>query len=163
MKAICSVLAAAVMTGIIAGCGSNISAESSMDRQQQYGRVAIICVPKPDANPIYAPMVLKEARSMISHLKFLEKAECLADVTVDASLMPPVVDMNDLNGYDAVVCLAYSYDSGRVYFEFYMIDTTSGEQIWYHQFETPDPEIKNRLLADGRAAPAIIKRHFYGL
>jgi len=163
MKVICSLLAAAIMTGIIAGCGSNISAEASMDRQQQYGRLAITCVPKPDANPSYAPLILNESRSMISHLRFLEKAECLSDVTIDASLMPPVMDMNDLNGYDAVVCLAYSYDSGRVYFDFYMIDVSNGEQIWYHQFETPDPEIKNRLLADGLAAPAIIKKYFYGL
>lgn len=163
MKAICSVLAATIMTGIIAGCGSNISAKASMDRQKQYGRLAIVCAPKLDASPSYAPLILKESRSMISHLRFLEKAECLSDVNVDTALTPPVVDMNDLNGFDAVVCLTYSYDSGRVYFDFNMIDVTNGQQIWYHQFETRDPEIKNRLLADGLAAPAIIKKYFYGL
>jgi len=163
MKVICSVLAAAIMICVIAGCGKSISATASMDRQQQYGRLAIICAAKPGANPAYAPMIMKETRSMISHLKFLEKADCLSDVSVDTALTPPVVDLNDVDGYDAVVCLAYSYDSGRVYFDFHMTDTATGEQIWHHQFETPDPEIKNRLLIDGRSAPAVIKTRFYGL
>ncbi|MFH1716383.1 MAG: hypothetical protein ABIF19_03460 [Planctomycetota bacterium] len=163
MKVICSVLAAAIMTCVIAGCGSSISAKASMDRQRTYGRLAIICAPKPDANPVYAPMILKEAQSMISHLKFLEKVECLSDVSVDTALTPPVVDLNDVNGYDAVVCLVYSYDSGRVYLDFHMTDTATGAEIWHHQFETPDPESKRRLRADGLSAPAVIKTRFYGL
>jgi len=163
MKVICSLLAAVIMICVITGCGPSISARASMDRQQRYGRLAIVCAPGPDANPVYVPMVLKEAGSMISHLKFLEKAECLSGVSVDAALTPPVVDMNDVNGYDAVVCLVYSYDSGRVYMDFYMTDTATGGQIWHHQFDTPDPEIKNRLLTDGLSAPAVIKRRFYGL
>lgn len=163
MKVICSLLAALAVTCVIAGCGPSISAKSSMTRQQKYGRLAIVCAPGQDANPVYAPMILKEAKSMISHLKFLEKAECLSGVSIDASVTPPVMDVNELNGYDAVVCLVYSYDSGHVYMNFYMTDTATGEHIWHHKFDSPDPEIKDRLLTDGLTVPAIIKRQFYGL
>ena len=163
MKHILCVPAAVMIACAIAGCGPKVRPNISMERQQRYGRLAIVCAPRQNANPAYAPMILKEAQSMISHLKFLEKTDCLFDVSVDTASTPPVVDANAVTQYDAVVSLVYSYDSGRVYLDFYMTDAKTGEQIWYHRFDTPDPAIKERLLADGLSAPAIIKKEFYGL
>jgi len=163
MKLILSVPIVAMIACAIAGCGPKVRPSLSMERQQQYGRLAIVCAPGPQANPDYAPMVLKEAQSMISHLKFLEKADCLFDVSVDTASAPPVVDANAVRQYDAVVALVYSYDSGRVFLDFYMTDAKTGEQIWHHKFDTTDPAIKKRLLADGLSVPAIIKKEFYGL
>ena len=163
MKVIASLLAAVTVVCAIAGCGPKISPGVSMERQQSYGRLAIICAPRPGANPIYAPMILDETQSMISHLRFLEKADCLPDVSVDTASTPPILDLNDVSDYDAVVALIYSYDSGHVYLDFYMTDTATGEQIWHYQFDSPDPEIKRRLLAHGFSAPAVIKKRFYGL
>lgn len=163
MRIIRCVPIALVMSCVIAGCGPKIRPSLSMERQRKYGRLAIVCAPRPQANPEYAPMILKEAQSMISHLRFLDKVDCLRDVAVDTALAPPVVDFNDVNGYNAVVALVYSYDLGHVYLDFYMMDTVAGEQIWHHQFDTPDPAVKNRLCAHGLSAPAIIKREFYGL
>lgn len=54
-------------------------------------------------DPAYAPMILKEAQSMISHLKSLDKADCLFfDVSVNTAPTPPVVDVNAVTEYDAV-------------------------------------------------------------
>jgi hypothetical protein len=163
MRIVCSVFATVTLACAIAGCGPKITPGVSMERQQKYGRLAIICVPKLDANPAYAPMILKEAGSMISHLRFLEKVDCLPEVPIDTTSTPPIVDSNDVSDYDAVVSLVYYYDLGHVYLDFYMTDTVTAEQIWYHQFDSPDPSIKERLLAHGLSAPGIIKTQFYGL
>ena len=176
MRMICFLFTALGIACTIAGCGPKITADISMLRQQKYGRVAIICVPKLDANPAYAPLVLEQAESMISHLRFLEKADCLPELSkkylplelsdaepVETVSTPPIIDANDVSEYDAVVSLVYYYDLGHVYLDFYMTDATTGDQIWYHQFDSPDPAIKERLLAHGLSAPGIIKRQFYGL
>jgi hypothetical protein len=147
----------------IAGCGPKISPTVSMERQQRYGRLAIVCAPKQGANPAYGPLILNQCEKMISHLEFLERGDCLPDVWLDTASTPPVVDLNDVSGYDAVVALVYSYESGRVYLDFHMMDMATGEQIWYHQFVTRDPAIKDVLLAHGRSVPATIKKLFYGL
>ena len=163
MKVVYSILAAVVLFSVIAGCSPEISPTVSMERQQRYGQLAIVCAPKQGANPSYGPLTLNQSEKMISYLKFLEKVDCLSDVWVDTTSTPPVVDLNDVSGYDAVVSLVYSYESGHVYFDFNMMDITTGEQIWYHQFDTQDPAIKEVLLAHGRSAPATIKKQFYGL
>jgi hypothetical protein len=152
-----------VIACVISGCGPKIRPTVSMERQRKYGRLAIVCAPRPQANPDYAPMILKETQRMISHLRFLDKVDCLHDVAVDTAVTPPVVDFNDVSGYDAVVSLVYSYDLGHVYLDFYMADTITGEQIWYHRFDSPDPAVKDRLCSQGLSAPAIIKKDFYGL
>lgn len=163
MKILCFVLAALAIACVLAGCGPKITPSVSMERQQTYGRLAIICAPKQGANPAYAPLILNESQRMISHLKFLEQVDCLSDVSVDTTSTPPIVDLNDVSDYGAVVSLVYSYESGHVYLDFHMTDTTTGEQIWYHQFDTPDPEVKAVLLSHGLSAPATIKKQFYGL
>jgi hypothetical protein len=134
-----------------------------MDRQQQYGRLAIVCDPAGEANPAYAQMILKETQSRIFPLDFLQKAECLPDVTVDTTPTPPTVLLDDFSDYDAVVALVYSYGEGHVYLDCYMTDTMTGEQIWHHQFDGPDPATKERLCSQGLYVPAIIKKEFYGL
>lgn len=163
MRLIPSIAVVVTIACAISGCGPKIRADLSMERQRQYGRLAIVCAPGPQANPDYAPMILDEARRMISHLGFLDKAECLRGVTVDTAMTPPIVDFNDVKGYDAIVSLVYSYDVGHVYLDFYMADTVTGEQIWYHRFDSPDPAVKNRLCSQGLSAPAVIKKEFYGL
>ena len=162
-KVVCYVLAAVVTMCAMAGCGPKISPTVSMERQQSYGRLAIICAPKQGANPSYGPLILNQSEKMISHLEFLEKVDCLSDVWVDTTSTPPTADLNDVSGYDAVVSLVYSYESGHVYLDFHMMDMATGEQIWYHQFDTQDPAIKEVLLAHGRSAPATIRKQFYGL
>lgn len=163
MKFISFVSLAVFIACAIAGCGPKIHPNVSMERQRKYGRLAIVCAPNPQANPDYSPIILKETQRMISHLRFLNKVECLRDVTVDTSMTPPVVDFNDVRGYDAVVSLVYSYDKGHVYLDFYMTDTLTGEQLWHHRFDSPDPAVKERLCSQGLSAPAVIKREFYGL
>ena len=163
MKVICSVFASVIVVCIIAGCDSNTAFSISMDRQQKYGRLAIVCAPAGEANPAYAPMILKEAQSRIFPLDFLQKVECLPDVSIDTTSTPPVVMLDDLSDYDAVVALVYSYGLGHVCLDCYMTDTMTGEQIWYHKFDAPDPAIKERLCSQGLFVPAVIKKGFYGL
>ena len=163
MKVVCSIFASVTIACAFAGCGSKIASSISMDRQQKYGRLAIVCAPTGQANPTYAPMILKEVQSRIFPLKFLEKVECLPDVSIDTTSTQPTVLLDDLSDYDAVVALVYSYGSGHVYLDCYMTDTMTGEQIWHHKFDAPDPAIKNRLCSQGLFVPAIIKKGFYGL
>ena len=122
MKVIYSILTAVVSVCVIAGCSAKIKPTVSMDRQQRYGSLAIVCAPKEGANPSYGPLILKQSEKMISYLDFLEKVDCLADVWVDTNSTPPGVDLTGLSGYDAVVSLVYSYESGHVYFNFHMMD-----------------------------------------
>lgn len=163
MKVVCSFFASVIIACMIAGCSSKVASSKSMDRQQKYGRLAIVCAPTKEANPAYAPMILKEAESRIFPLKFLEKVDCLSDVSIDTTSTPPVVLLDDFSDYDAVVALIYSYGSGHVYLDFYMTDTMTGEQIWQYKFNAPDPAIKKRLCSQGLFVPAIIKKGFYGL
>jgi len=163
MKVVCSIFAFITIACAIAGCSSQVASSISMDRQQKYGRLAIVCAPIGEANPAYAPMILQEVQSRIFPLKFLEKVECLPDVSIDTTSTQPTVLLDDLSDYDAVVALVYSYGSGHVYLDCYMTDTMTGEQIWHHKFDAPDPAIKNRLCSQGLFVPAIIKKGFYGL
>ena len=114
MKIIYFLIVAVSLACTFIGCAPEIGPELSMARQRKYGRLAIICAPKLDANPAYAPMILKQAKSMVSHLRFLEKVDCLPDVPIDATSAPPIVDVNDVSDYDALVSLVYYYDKGHV-------------------------------------------------
>jgi hypothetical protein len=163
MKVVRSVVASVTIACVIAGCGSEITSSTSMDRQQKYGRLAIVCAPVGEANPAYASLILKEAQSRIFPLNFLQKVECLPDVSIDTTSTPPAVLLDDFSDYDAVVALIYSYGSGHVYLDCYMTDTMTSEQIWHHQFDAPDPAIKDRLCSQGLYVPAVIKKEFYGL
>jgi len=148
---------------VFIGCNSKTTSSISMDRQQEYSRLAIVCAPAEEANPSYSPMILKEVQSRIFPLKFLEKVECLPDVSIDTTSTPPVVLLDDFSDYDAVVALVYSYGSGHVCLDCYMTDVMTGEQIWHYKFDAPDPAIKKRLCSQGLFVPAIIKKNFYGL
>jgi hypothetical protein len=163
MKGICSVFTSVTIAFLIAGCGPKVASTTSMNRQQKYGRLAIVCAPDDQADPVYAPMILKEAQSRIFPLNFLKKVECLPEVSIDTTSKLPVVLLDDFSDYDAVVALVYSYSSGHVYLNCYMTDTMTGEQIWHYKFDAPDPAIKERLCSQGLYVPAIIKKEFYGL
>lgn len=163
MKVFFSVLVTVTIACVIAGCDSEVASSISMTRQQKYSRVAIVCAPIGEANPSYSSMILKEAQTRIYPLQFLEKVDCLPNVSIDTTSTPPVAQMDDFSDYDAVVSLVYSYGSGHVCLECYMTDTVTGEQIWYHKFDSPDPSIKKRLCSQGLYTPAIIKKGFYGL
>ena len=163
MRVVCLTLAAVIFTGVIAGCGGEISSSKSMDRQQKYGRLAMVCAPKEGGNPVYAPLILKQSQSRIFPLDFLEKVDCLPDVTVDPNSIPPSVQLDDFSSYDAIMAMLYSYDAGHVYLDLHMIDTMTFEQIWHHRLDSPDPDIKTRLFSQGLFAPAIIREDFYGL
>jgi hypothetical protein len=157
------VLSALIIAYTISGCGPKISTSKSMDRQQEYNRIAIVCASGPEADPAYAPLILEQVKSRIFPLEFLETVDCLSDIVVDTNSTPPILYMDDFNKYNAIVTLVYSYDSGHVYLDLYMIDTVTLEQIWNHRFDSSDPEIKKRLLSQGLYTPAIIREDFYGL
>ena len=163
MKVFCSVFASVTIACVIAGCGPKVASSTSMDRQQKYGRLAIVCAPAGEADPVYAPMILKEAQSRIFPLNFLKKVVFLPDVSIDTTSTPPSVLLDDYSDYDAVVALVYSYSEGHVYLDCYMTDTMTGEQVWYYKFDAPDPAIKDRLCSQGLYVPAVIKKEFYGL
>jgi hypothetical protein len=163
MKIVSFVSIAVFIACSITGCGPKISSSTSMERQQDYGRLAIVCAPKEGANPAYAPLILKQAQSRIFPLDFLVRVDCLYNVTVDTNSIPPVVQLDNFSDYDAVMAMVYSYEAGHVYLDLHMVDTVTIEQIWHHRFDSPDPEIKTRLLSQGLFTPAVIRKEFYGL
>ena len=107
MKVFCSVFVAVTIAWVVTGCSPKVASSTSMTRQQKYGRLAIVCAPAEEANPNYATMILKEAQARIFPLKFLEKVECLSDVSIDTTSTPPVVLLDDFSDYDAIVALVY--------------------------------------------------------
>jgi hypothetical protein len=163
MKIVGFFLTLVLIAGSLTGCGRKISSSISMNRQQKYGRIAIVCTPKEGANPAYAPLILKQAQSRIFPLNFLERVDCINNVTVDTNSVPPEVHMDDFSSYDAFVVMVYSYEAGHVYLDIYMVDAVTLGQIWHHRFDSPDPEIKARLLSQGLYTPAVIRKEFYGL
>ena len=163
MRFIGFVLSVVIMVYTISGCESKISTSKSMERQQAYNRIAIVCAPGPDAKPAYAPLILEQVKSRIFPLNFLETVDCLSDVIVDTNSTPPILYMDNFENYNAIVTLVYSYNSGHVYLDCYLIDTINLEEIWYYKFDSKDPEIKKRLQSQGLYTPAIIREDFYGL
>jgi hypothetical protein len=163
MKVVYSFSVMSIAACVFIGCNSETTSSVSMDRQKSYSRLAIVCAPVGDANPSYSQMILNELQSRVFPLKFLEKVDCLPDVSVDTASKPPIVQLEDPNDYDAVVALVYSYGSGHVYLDCYMTDTMTSEQIWHYKFNAPDPAIKKRLCSQGLYVPAIIRKDFYGL
>ena len=163
MRIIGFVLSVVIMAYTISGCESKISTSKSMDRQQLYNRIAIVCAPGPEANPSYAPLILEQVKSRIFPLDFLETVDCLSDVMVDTNSTTPILYMDNFENYDAILTLVYSYDSGHVYLNCYMIDTETLKKIWDYKFDSKDPEIKKRLQSQGLYTPAIIREDFYGL
>jgi len=163
MKIVCFILTLVLIAASLTGCGPKISSSISMNRQQQYGRLAIVCAPKEGANPVHASSILKQTQSRIFPLNFLERVDCLDNVTVDTNSVPPNVQMDDFSSYDAIMVMIYSYEAGHVHLDLHMVDTVTLEQIWHYRFDSPDPEIKSRLLSQGLYTPAVIRKEFYGL
>jgi hypothetical protein len=163
MRAVGFFLSIVIMAYTISGCESKISTSKSMDRQQTYSRIAIVCVPGHEANPAYAPLILEQIKSRIFPLDFLETIDCLSDVIVDVNSTPPILYMDNFEDYNAILTLVYSYNSGHVYLNCYMIDTINLKEIWNYKFDSKDPEIKKRLMSQGLYTPAIIREDFYGL
>jgi len=164
MKMVCLALAALVASCAFVGCGGpNVPNSVCLQRQQQYQRLAIVCAPKPGADPQYADVILKSVQgNVMSRLGFLKKADVLSDVTVDTSSTPPKVRLNNAADYDAVLCLVYSYGAGHVYLDLRMLDAKTGQEIWYHQLDKLDPNIKTRLSTHGYWVPSTVKMKFYG-
>ncbi|MBN2180752.1 MAG: hypothetical protein JW715_02470 [Sedimentisphaerales bacterium] len=163
MKVVRFILASVITASLLLGCETKMSAGISMERQQKYSRLAIVCAAKRNFNPEFAPLILEQARKRIFPLAFLEKVDCLDNVMVDTNSVPPTVQMDDFSSYDAIVVMSYHYESGHVYIDLDMIDTLSFERIWHYRFDSPDPEIKKRLLSQGLFTPEVIREKFYRL
>jgi len=159
-----TIIFTALMLYVIAGCEPELSKHYSLKRQDEYQHIAIICVPKSDAGPDYTNQILKEVENNTkNHLGFLKKVDCFSGIPVDMVSTLPKVDLGNFTGYDAVLCLAYSYEFDEAYLDFYMLDTKTTKCIWYHQFASADVDPGAKLVEYGKWVPVAVKIAFYGL
>jgi hypothetical protein len=164
MKTNLGIFVAVSLSCLMAGCGSSEQASSmtGMSREAKYQRLAIVCAPAPEADPQYASIILGEAqRNVQTRLGFLKKVDCVFDAPVDTTSTPPTVKLSNSNDYDAIVCLVYSYGGGSVRLDFHMLDTNTNQEVWTHQFNKKEPDIRRGLIAHGWWTPSAIKNVFY--
>jgi hypothetical protein len=129
----------------------------------QYQRLAIVCAPGPGADPQYARMLLQEAEKMVpSRLSFLQKVDCLYDVPVDVSAIPPTVQLKNKGDYNGILVLVYSTSGDNVVLDMTLVDTSTGAKVWSHQLSTKDSNVKGRLMRHGYWVPTTLKQQFYG-
>ena len=161
MRLICVGLVVFLLFG--AGiCGAKVTPEQAATAAQ-YQRLAIVCTPGTGGDPKYAPMLLKETEKMVaSRLGFLQKVDCLYDVPVDMSTIPPTVQLKNKGDYNGVLVLVYSTFGDRVLLDMTLVDTNTGAKVWSHQLSTKDSNVQGRLMRHGYWVPTTIKQHFYG-
>ncbi len=145
------------------GVGAARVAPEQAAAAAQYQRLAIVCTPGPGADPQYARMVLQETEKMVpSRLGFLQKVDCVYDVPVDVSTIPPTVQLKNKGDYDGILVLVYSTAGDNVVLDMTLVDAKTGARVWSHQFSTRDSDVKGRLMRHGYWVPTTLKQHFYG-
>ncbi len=163
-KTITSLFALTILAGLLSGCGESAEQKAAwLGRQSKYKKIAIVCAPKGDASPEYTQKIIDQIKPMIpSRLGFLEKVECINNASVDFSSATPVVSFPGKQGYDGVVCAAYSYGDGHVIMDLMMLDGKTGQSVWTHQFDSKDSDLSDRLGKHGYYVPTVLKGYFYG-
>lgn len=161
MRLICVGLVVFLLFG--AGvCAAKVTPEQAATAAQ-YQRLAIVCAPGTNADPQYARMVLQEAEKMVpSRLSFLQKVDCLYDVPVDTSAIPPTVQLKNKGDYNGILVLVYSTSGENVVLDMNLVDTSTGAKVWSHQLSTKDSNVQGRLMRHGHWVPAALKQQFYG-
>ena len=159
-------LAAAVVAASLCGCGESkpdvVEPRMTVDAYK-YQRIAIVAAPAEGAVPEYARDILDAVRPRVpSRLRFLANVDCLDNIEVDTTAVPPRVDLGArASSYDGIVCLVYAYSYGWVYLNIHVIDAATGAQVWRHQLKTQDPNTAYRLKRQGTWAPTVLKLKFY--
>lgn len=162
MRLICVGLVVFLLVGAGVVCAAKVSPEQAA-ASAPYQRLAIVCAPGTGADPKFAPMLLKETEKMVpSRLGFLQKVDCLYDVPVDISTIPPTVKLKNKGDYNGVLVLVYSTAGDSVVLDMTLVDTTTGAKVWSHQLSTKDSNVQSRLMRHGYWVPTTVKQHFYG-
>ena len=163
-KTVVLLIVLTTITSLLSGCEESVAQNAiSLDRQEKYNEIAIVCAPEEGASPKYVSGILGQVQSMVpSRLEyFLEKVTCIKDASIDLSSSTPVVNFSGKEGYDGIVCLLYGYNKGLVTMDIKMLDNGSGEEIWSHQLVTEDSDVPGRLNRHGYWVPTTLKMHFY--
>ncbi len=135
-------------------------------RAAKYPRLAIVCAPGTGANPEYASMILKEIEAKVpKYLSSLQKVNTIPDASVDTSTVPPTVRFKNINDYDAVALVSYTYSGPLVFMDITMIDGKTGQQIWSYQLHArqakDEKKIQLRLYKLAHLVPHRINKYFY--
>jgi len=130
-------------------------------RAAKYGRLAIVCAPGTGADAKYVPMILgKIAESVPRYLSALPKVNTIPDASVDASTSPPTVRFTNINDYDAIAVVTYTYGS-MVLMDINLFDAKSGQKLWFQQIHAKPDDIQDRLVKLARIVPHRINKYFY--
>ncbi len=160
MRKICVALILCLL--VVAGaCRARVSPEQKAIAPQ-YQRIAIVIAPGPGADAALAVPMMKEVERMVpTRLGFLQKVDCLPNVPVDITAVPPNAQIKNKGDYDGIVTLIYSAADGKVFMDMTLVDAKTGEKIWSHQLATKDSDIRGRLMKHAYWTPTTIKQHFY--
>ncbi len=128
----------------------------------KYGRLAIVCAPGGGADPKYVPLILaKIAESAPRYLSELPKVNTVAEASVEPNTSPPKVKLNNINDYDAIAVVIYTYSEAMVYMDITLLDAKTGEKLWFLQIHAKADDIEKRLLGLARIVPHRINKYFY--
>jgi hypothetical protein len=97
-----------------------------------------------------------------SRLNFLQKVDCLSNVPVDVSTIPPTVQLKNKGDYNGIVTLVYSQSGDNVVLDITLVDAGTGAKVWSHQLSTRDSNVQARLMKHGYWVPTTLKQQFYG-
>ena len=131
-------------------------------RAAKYGRLAIVCAPGNGADAKYVPMILgKIAESVPRYLSALPKVNTVPDASADASTSPPTVQLKNINDYDAIAVVTYTYSGPMVLMDINLLDAKTGQKLWFQQIHAKPDDIEMRLVALARIVPHRINKYFY--
>jgi hypothetical protein len=135
-------------------------------RAAKYPRLAIVCAPGTKADPEYAPMVLKEIETMVpKYLSSLQKVDCVPNASVDTTTVPPTVQFENLNNYDAVAVITYTDSGPMIFLDINLIDAKTGQRVWFLQLHAKmakdEQKIQYRLYKLAKIVPHRINKYFY--
>ncbi len=137
------------------------------NRAAKYGRLAIVCAPVKRADPEYAFMVLNEIEAKVpKYLSYLQKVNIVPDASIDTSTATLTVRFKNINDYDAVAVITYSYSTRLVIMGIYLIDAKTGQQVWFQQLQNvwkfyKGKGIELRLAKLALQVPSRINKYFY--
>ena len=132
------------------------------NRYTRYGRLAIVCAPEPGADAKYVPMILgKIAVSAPRYLSGLQKVNIVHDASIELNTRPPTVRLKNMNDYDAIAVVTYTYSGPMVLMNITLLDAKTGLMLWFQQIHAKPDNIQFRLYALARIVPHRLNKYFY--
>jgi hypothetical protein len=131
-------------------------------RAVKYGRLAIVCAPGIGADAQYVPLILgRITESAPRYLSSLQKVNTVPDASVNITTSPPTVQLKNIQDYDAIAVVTYTYSGPMVLMDITLLDAKTGQNLWSQQIHGKRDDVQMRLFNLARIVPHRINKYFY--